>query len=184
MKRRISGEDAALWENVTRSIKPLRKETAKPAEAEPAEAEKPKPRRAAPVVAASPAVTRQPAPPKPPLAPLDRRTRKNISRGKHDIDGRIDLHGYRQAEAHRALLRFLRGLQAQGGKVALVITGKGNDLGGAAGNSEGRGVLRRQVPHWLALPEFRDYVIGFDVAHGGHGGDGALYVRLRKKRSD
>jgi len=45
---------------------------------------------------------------------------------------------------------------------------------------EGRGVLRRQVPLWLALPELRRYVIGFEDAHVGHGGEGALYVRVRR----
>lgn len=179
MKKRISSEDKALWEQVIRSVKPLRKTLPK-TDIPAVEEEKPRPRRKASATIAAPPVapSRVVAPQKPPLAPLDRRTRKNISRGKHDIDGRIDLHGYRQAEAHAALLRFLRSLQAKGGKVALVITGKG----GGSGDGEGRGVLRRQVPHWLALPEFRDYVIGFDVATSGHGGDGALYVRLRKKR--
>lgn len=57
-----------------------------------------------------------------------------------------------------------------------MITGKG-----ASGDSE-RGVLRRQVPHWLGLPEFRAYVVGFDQAHLGHGGEGALYVRVRRAR--
>ena len=59
----------------------------------------------------------------------------------------------------------------------LVITGKG-----VAGDAE-RGVLRRQVPQWLALPEFRTLVVGFEEAHIGHGGEGALYVRIRRARS-
>ena len=83
--------------------------------------------------------------------------------------------GLTQAEAHEALLRFLRRAQAEGAKFVLVITGKG----GPGGD---RGVLRRQVPLWLALPELRACVLGFDVAHVGHGGEGALYVRLRKGR--
>lgn len=78
-----------------------------------------------------------------------------------------------------ALLRFLRSIQAKGGKLVLVITGKGVR---GSGHPE-RGVLRRQVPLWLALPEFRDLVVGFDKAAIGHGGEGALYVRLRKRRS-
>ena len=58
----------------------------------------------------------------------------------------------------------------------LVITGKGG-----ARDSE-RGVLKRQVPMWLALPEFRGLVVGFDDAAIGHGGEGALYVRVRQAR--
>jgi len=185
MKRRLSSEDAALWKSVTGSIKPLRKHMPEAANSVPPDdaPKPPKPQRVKSAAAGdAPAAMRLKEPPAPPLAPIDRRTRKNIARGKHDIDGRIDLHGYRQAEAHGALLRFLQGLQAQGGRVALVITGKGGGSGGGSGDSEARGVLRRQVPHWLALPEFRDYVVGFDVATAGHGGDGALYVRLRRKR--
>ncbi len=60
----------------------------------------------------------------------------------------------------------------------LVITGKG-----AAGDRVGRGVLKRQVPLWLKLPEFRSYVIGFETAHLTHGGEGALYVRIRRARA-
>jgi DNA-nicking Smr family endonuclease len=81
-----------------------------------------------------------------------------------------------QTEAYAALRRLLQRSQANGAKFVLVITGKG--VPNSAINE--RGVLRRQVPLWLALPEFRHYVTGFDVAHPGHGGEGALYVRLRK----
>jgi DNA-nicking Smr family endonuclease len=79
-----------------------------------------------------------------------------------------------QNEAYAALLRFLERAQADGRRIALVVTGK--DRGGE------RGVLRRQVPLWLELPAFRALVVGFDNAHAGHGGDGALYVRLRRRR--
>jgi DNA-nicking Smr family endonuclease len=62
----------------------------------------------------------------------------------------------------------------------LVVTGKG---GGKAEPDRGeRGVLRRQVPLWLALPEFRHFIVGFAEAHVSHGGQGALYVRLRRPR--
>jgi DNA-nicking Smr family endonuclease len=60
----------------------------------------------------------------------------------------------------------------------LVITGKGR----ASDSNPERGVLRRQVPHWLGLPEFRSFVVGFEEAHIGHGGEGALYVRVRRVR--
>ena len=84
-----------------------------------------------------------------------------------------------QAQAHAALVRFLRGAQAEGAKFALVVTGKGSRSIDAASD---RGVLRRQVPLWLQLPELRDIVVGFEEAHVGHGGEGALYVRLRRAR--
>ena len=88
----------------------------------------------------------------------------------------IDLHGKTQREAHAALVRFLRRAQREGARFVLVITGKG-----VRGSADGeRGVLRRQVPLWLQLPELRAYVVGFEAAHVGHGGEGALYVRIRK----
>jgi DNA-nicking Smr family endonuclease len=115
----------------------------------------------------------------PPLAPLDRRFKQKLARGSEPIDGRVDLHGLTQAEAHDLLARFLRTASAQGARVVLVITGKG----GGAGSVGERGVLRRQVPLWLRTPALRDHVVGFAAAHVGHGGEGALYVRLRRRRS-
>ena len=73
--------------------------------------------------------------------------------------------------------RFLRQAQDDGAKFALVITGKGAR---ARDEWSERGVLKRQVPLWLKLPEFRVYVVGFEPAHVGHGGEGALYVRIKK----
>lgn len=178
--RRLSREEHALWETVTRSVKPLRKRRPK---SEPeAEIEKPAARpvrKVAPPVTVTPQPAKAPSPP--PLAPLDRRTKQGIARGKREIDGRIDLHGHTQHEAHAALLRFLRASQSKGCKLVLVITGKG--MSGTRGDIyREHGVLRRQVPLWLALPDFRDYVVGFDEAALAHGGEGALYVRLRKLR--
>ncbi|MGA7808328.1 Smr/MutS family protein, partial [Bradyrhizobium sp.] len=79
---------------------------------------------------------------------------------------------------HRALLGFLHRAHAEGLTFVLIITGKGK----AGGGESERGVLRRQVPLWLALPEFRPLVVGFEEAHIGHGGEGALYVRIRRTK--
>jgi DNA-nicking Smr family endonuclease len=86
-----------------------------------------------------------------------------------------------QAEAHDALFGFLRAKQTRGAKVVLVITGKG-----ARGSDDngGRGVLKRMVPMWLGMPDFRGLIVGFESAAIGHGGEGALYVSLRKDRGD
>jgi len=114
-----------------------------------------------------------------PLAPLGRRERSKLSRGRSEIDARLDLHGMTQSRAHRALLAFLHNAHRDGHTFVLVITGKGKVGGGEAE----RGVLRRQVPQWLSLPEFRSLVVGFEEAHIGHGGEGALYVRIRRARA-
>jgi len=100
---------------------------------------------------------------------------QRVARGKEKIDARLDLHGLTQSEAHGDLLRFLRNAHARDARLVLVITGKGR--------GPEPGVLRCQVPQWLGLPEFRALVIGFEDAHATHGGEGALYVRVRRTRS-
>lgn len=179
-QRHLSDAERTLWGEVIRGVAPLRPAPSggQDAEAEvdtpPQSANETKPQRGKP-----PAPARRDQAQPPPLAPLGRRTRQRIARGTHAIGGRLDLHGLTQREAHDALLRFLRTAQERGVTLALVITGKG--AAGAEGASD-RGVLKRQVPHWLRLPEFRELIVGFEPAHVAHGGEGALYVRVRRKR--
>ena len=178
-RRVLSYDERVLWTTVTQSIAPLR--GASPAVAEEegeAAVEAIKPPRPAARAAKAASVAPPPSPPKPappPLAPLGRRMRARVARGKQAIDGRLDLHGLTQSEAHSALLHFLRNAIARDARLVLVITGKGR--GGEPG------VLRRHVPQWLGLPEFRSLVVGFEDAHVAHGGEGALYVRIRRTKS-
>jgi len=169
--KRLTGEDLELWEGVKRSVKPIRAQRRAAVELEDA----PKPAKPARKPAVQ-AVSVTPAPPKAPpaIAPIEKRLKQKIARGSQAIDARLDLHGHSQAEAHDALLRFLRRTQSRGAKLVLVITGKGG--------GRGEGVLKRSVPMWLSLPEFRSLVIGFDTAAGSHGGEGALYVRVRRMK--
>ncbi len=183
-KRALSEDERALWETIAKEIKPLRrKPRAAKASLSPLDEDAvvPKPvatRKSSP--AAKPAVIPKPTPPPvPPLAPLGRRERSQLSRGRKEIDARLDLHGMTQTRAHRVLFAFLQRASSEGATFVLVITGKGRTVGP---ESE-RGVLRRQVPEWLSLPEFRALVVGFEEAHIGHGGEGALYVRIRRSRS-
>ena len=179
-RRHLSEEERALWESVARQVKPLRKKprAAKHAGVPALEAHAAKPNGSPRPIVSAPA----PKPSKPaipPLAPLGRRERSRISRGRDEIDARLDLHGMTQTRAHRTLHGFLQRAHHEGHTFVLVITGKGKVGGGEAE----RGVLRRQVPQWLSLPEFRTLVVGFEEAHIGHGGEGALYVRIRRARS-
>jgi DNA-nicking Smr family endonuclease len=179
-KRTLSEEERAMWERVAKEIKPLRKKPrsgkteAASAEAQTTAAAKPEtPPKSLPP-AKIPQVTKLTAPP---LAPLGRRERAQLSRGRKEIDARLDLHGMTQTRAHRELVGFLQRAHRDGLTFVLVITGKGR-----AGADPERGVLRRQVPQWLSLPEFRSLVVGFEEAHVGHGGEGALYVRIRRSK--
>ena len=187
-RRVLTYDERVLWSAVTQSMTPLRPEEVQ-SEPEPATPEVPPPpgkREKKIRPQQHPETLVAPAPPKPaPIAPpLSRRARRSVARGRHEIDARLDLHGLTQSEAHHALLRFLRTARARDARLVLVITGKGGTPGKAGGREEGRerGVLRRQVPQWLSLPEFRDYVVGFEDAHIAHGGEGALYVRVRRAR--
>jgi DNA-nicking Smr family endonuclease len=182
--RRRRLPDDHLWHSVTRSVVPLKRRQATRLDAGLVERQdKAVPRRAqgAPVRPAaalkssSKSSSKLSSKPSPPLMPIDRRLKQRLARGRIEIDGRLDLHGRTQSEAHAALLRFLHRAQGDGARTVLVITGKG-------GADAGRGVLNRQVPLWLALPEFRAYVLGVEAAHAAHGGEGALYVRLRRRR--
>ena len=176
-RRLLSYDERVLWTAVTQSIAPMHGDTPERDEAEPPPAvDKPAPKRLRAPAQVVPPPNEPPKPSPPPLQPLDRRTRQRVARGREQIDARMDLHGLTQAEAHAALSRFLNAASARGARLVLIITGKGG-----RGDGE-RGVLRRQVPHWLALPEFRDLVIGYEDAHIAHGGAGALYVRLRRRR--
>jgi DNA-nicking Smr family endonuclease len=192
--RELSEEERALWRGVARSIKPLRKRARVAEEEGEAVLAAPKPVKATKATArtsarptAKPTKIVRPTPPTAPpiiklvpppsLVPLARREKQQLARGRTAIDARVDLHGMTQAEAHAALAHFLRRAQHDGAKFALVVTGKG----ARSADSE-RGILRRQVPHWLRLPDLRDVVLGFEEAHVSHGGEGALYVRLKRMR--
>jgi DNA-nicking Smr family endonuclease len=176
-RRRLTDEEHRLWGRFTRSVAPLRQ---RPAPADPVQPAAMRSKANPVLVPRAGAVVRGSAPaPKQAaqLEPLDRRLKRRLARGGQSIDARIDLHGRTQGEAHAALLRFLRKAQRDAAKVVLVITGKGAP---ARDSWSERGVLKRQVPQWLKLPELRAYVLGFEDAHVGHGGEGALYVRIRK----
>lgn len=128
-------------------------------------------------MAAKPA---RPAPPAPAhishgrTSGIDRRSAERLSRGRLPIEGRLDLHGMTQAAAVERLAEFIARAEAAGKRCVLVITGKGLASGG---------VLRDQVPRWLNLPPNRARVLAFDYAQPQHGGSGALYVLLKRRRA-
>jgi DNA-nicking Smr family endonuclease len=207
-KRTLSSEEQRLWEHVARHVKPLSGRGARP---EPPETSVALPPVAPPTIAPPlrPGAAKPPPKPKPPKAPflpayhppqstakpvanppttgLERKERVALRRRSRDVDGVIDLHGMRQAEAQVALMRFLQQSRALDRSIVLVITGKGGEglrLGmqsGPYGLGDERGVLRRMVPHWLRAPDLRPFVVGFEEAAAHAGGSGALYVRLRRR---
>lgn len=191
-RRLLDAEERALWDHVVRSVKRLRPEKPlapppvtpapePPQVVEPAPEAKPKAKAKA---GPPPKVVAPAAPPPPPLAALEPKTRRRLTRGA-EVDARLDLHGLTQAAAHRRLRLFLIEAQASGHALVLVITGKGDPerlMSSGPAFGEGRGVLKRAVPLWLAEPDLRAVVVGFESAGRRHGGEGALYVRIRRRR--
>jgi len=167
-------DDARLWRYVTRNVTPL----APPPAAAMSAVDKPPPvRPAARRLLDSAAPPPRPASPSPAnTAPpgLDRRSDERLRRGQMAIDGRIDLHGNTQQQAYSALRSYIASAQAEGKRCILVITGKGRE--------GGEGVLKRRVPQWLAEPDIAAKILRFYPAQKRHGGDGALYVLLRRIR--
>lgn len=179
----MSAEDRRLWDEVRRSVKPLspaRKRSQVTgdvgeslADLESGTAvEPPAPaRRRAPILPPY----RPPAQEKPAgqIATMDDKTVRKLKKGRLAIDARIDLHGMAELQAHHALQRFLERARHEDARIVLVITGKGERSGG---------ILRRAVPRWLAEPPMSGFVGSWRRAHPTHGGEGALYVRLRRLR--
>lgn len=178
--RLVSREELALWRHATADVRPRVPAQAKPPELlTPPEAGL---EQASAVASTLVAPSHEPIVkprPMPPLAPLEKRLKRRLGAGKAQVDGVLDLHGMTQAQAHRALNDFLWRSADNGARLVLVITGKGasSDDGGAPE----RGVLRRNVPHWLRGPELRAVVLSVEEAARPHGGAGALYVRLRRR---
>jgi DNA-nicking Smr family endonuclease len=179
----LSAEDLELWRRVTRGdVRLPGRGYRTPDEADEAPLAKPKAGRPAPPREA------ETGPALPPLAHahaaapgfipgVDKRSAQRLRRGLLPIEARLDLHGKTQTEAHDALDRFLARAQAGGKRCVLVITGKGG-----RGEGEGPGVLKSAVPRWLDEPHLRARVIAIAPARPQHGGEGALYVLLRKPR--
>ena len=195
----LSKEDAALWQKVKNSLDPS---TPIKKKAQPQSKPKTTPttsdfaklldedqsRPAKPTQAPKlPAETttkprKKTAKPIPKIESFNPQDSRNLSSGKQSIEGIIDLHGHRQAEAEQALRSFVKRAQADGKRFILVITGKGQhkddpDRPFELGAPE-PGVLRRKVPNWLE--DMSKTVLSYKTAHKNHGGSGALYVRLRR----
>jgi DNA-nicking Smr family endonuclease len=179
--------DHGLWDDIRRSIKPLRPNEpllpiAAMALAAPNHGPVAKP------TSRSTALPRSERHAPPPLGSFDRRTAQKLSRGQMEPDARIDLHGEGVETARMHLFHFLEQQRRHGARLVLVITGKGTSpyarhtLHGLTEfhSPERNGRLRREVPAWLHEDIFRAHVIGYQPAHPRHGGGGAIYVRLRQ----
>lgn len=117
-----------------------------------------------------------PARPAFPATDIDVRTENRFKRGQMEIEARLDLHGFSQAQAEEALAVFIRRAAASGKRCVLVITGKG------LRKAEGTGILRKRVPEWLSDLQREGLVLRWHEARQRDGGAGALYILLRRQR--
>lgn len=160
--------DGALWREAVRGVVPLPGRAPLPAST-PA---------ALPAAQGAPSAALPARPASPPLASfadLDRASAERLKRGQHRIEARLDLHGMTQADAHRALVAFVADSYEAGRRCVLVITGRGLGAGEP-------GILRRAVPRWLDEPGLRPRLLALAPAQPRHGGAGALYLLLRRRR--
>ena len=113
---------------------------------------------------------------------MDKTAFAQMKRGKLRPEAKLDLHGMTLDRAHPALTRFILSAQAQGKRLVLIVTGKGKDRDEGGPIPVRLGVLRHQVPQWLSVPPLSSAVLQVSAAHNRHGGGGAYYVYLRKRR--
>jgi DNA-nicking Smr family endonuclease len=179
--------DSDLWDEIKQAVVPLKRGYDKAPHAAAARA-KPQdvPRSRGPLMTARPASPAEP----PALTGLDRRTSQKLTRGLIAYEAKLDLHGTTVEQARGLLQRFILEARTRGNRLVLVVTGKGaspyarHTLHGDSHYHvpERQGRLRRFVSDWLHEAEFRQHVSGFQPAHPRHGGGGAFYVRLRRRR--
>ena len=188
-KDRPTDDDAALWARVAETAEPLKKNRAARVAAAPA----PKPSGKAKAAKAAKADAKSGLPPagspRPSHTPakggLDRQTARKLDKGRLAVEARLDLHGMRQRDAHAALRKFIAWAQSKDYRHVLIITGKGSPRAESQSfyDEDARGVLRQAVPQWLTQGELAPLIVSVSPAPRRLGGDGALYVRLRKFRA-
>jgi DNA-nicking Smr family endonuclease len=173
MKRPLRPEEARIWAVVARTVRPAPgrtlPDTAEDAPAATEQAGKPSPA-PKPVRPAAP----RPTSPRVPQG-IEPRRKHRVVREREPLDLRLDLHGLTQDAARATLHRFIARAYDEGVRTVLVITGRG---------TRGDGVLRRYTPEWLSDPQIRPMIAGVSPADRRHGGEGALYVALKRRPSD
>ena len=186
--------DSALWDELKQAIQPLNRRKALKS--------KPRLNEGSKLAVSKPVIwdttenlvvaKQRPSNQPPAISSFDRRTAQRLGRGNVEPEARIDLHGENLETARYALLNFVFRQRQMGSRLVLVITGKGaspfarHTLHGHNHfhTPEREGKLRREVPMWFHVSEFRQHIIGFQPAHPRHGGGGAFYVKLRRRSGE
>lgn len=181
--RGLSADEAALWARLAATVKPIHK----PLPRQPKAAAAPAPA-APPPLPVRKVKGRVPPPPPPPAsAPtpsgpgLDSHWERRLTRQSTSPDFTLDLHGCNLEQAHLRLDHGLMQAKAMGARVVLLITGKPRPVA-AADRAEKRGAIRAKVLDWLAAGPHGSDIAAVRPAQRRHGGDGALYLVLRRQK--
>lgn len=172
MPRRLSAEEQALWSRVVETVRPLH-----PLKLAPSPEAKPAPPKPPPVRPAPTRAVAAPARKSGPGTTLDGSWDKRLARGAAAPDSILDLHGYNLDTAWVALDRKLEQAIGSGDRLLLLVTGK------PPSEAKGkRGAIRAAVDDWLHVSRHAGDIAAVRGAHPRHGGAGALYIILRKRR--
>jgi len=187
--RGLSPDEQALWERVASTVTPLeqRRVVRPPATPDLPKAMKPRPVSAAP--AAPKARVPEPLPPRQAVRPppvlerhgLDSSWERKLKSARIDPDFTLDLHGHSLDAAHDRLDRGLAQAKAMGARLVVVVTGKSRPVD-AADRGSRRGAIRAKILDWLAAGPHGGDIAAVRGAHRRHGGDGALYIVLKRGR--
>jgi DNA-nicking Smr family endonuclease len=182
--RKLSPEDRRLWDFVTRSVVPIKPRHAALDDGAPL----PKPTQSRRNVTTAPAPPHRAVHQQPlhvgRLVDLDGATAKKFRKGRMPCDGRLDLHGLTLAQAHNALVHFIRSQAERGARCVLVITGKGSSAAhteGALHSSRGR--IKAELMHWLNAAPLRQVILAVTPANPKQPESGAVYVLLKRRQT-
>lgn len=177
--RGLSAEEAAAWARLASSVTPLEGRKVPPLETAPAKPSKPVP---APKAVAPPPIRKpaKPSPPPPPNAGLDSQWERKLKSGAISPDFTLDLHGDSLDAAYSRLMHGMDQARSMGARVVLLIAGKSRPVDPADRGSR-RGAIRAKILDWLAASSHSDSIAAVRRAHRRHGGEGALYLVLRRR---
>ncbi|MEM7440957.1 MAG: Smr/MutS family protein [Pseudomonadota bacterium] len=187
--RDLTADEQALWDKVIRQVARVEKDASIPAPVN-------TPNKPDPVTEVRPSRIGGQSKSKPTEAPkpsfvdrpsqtspnMDRRNFQRLLKGRLDIDGTLDLHGMTADQAQQRLGLFVRNAHSTGQRLLLIITGKGQRADTDEFGRPRRGVLKAGVPEWLKSGTLSDLILQVTQAHPKHGGGGAYYVYLRRRR--
>ncbi|MCP4394238.1 MAG: hypothetical protein GY804_08260 [Alphaproteobacteria bacterium] len=182
-KKLLSDEDESLWDDLTKDIKPIKTNAA--------DIEQPSPRpsrlhahsRKTPEFKTVLITKQEQALSHGETINIDKNTARKFKQGKMKIDARLDLHGMTQSQAHTALHDFIINNYHKQKRCLLVVTGKGKHIEPQHWSDRDTGVLKEMAPKWLNEPELRQMILSFSYATQSDGGEGALYVLLKRIRN-